>query len=158
MEKKIKHLEMIQNIITRTSGNLFLLKGWAVTLIVALFTLVSKEFDSVYILFSFCILFIFWLLDGYFLSMERCYRSLYNDVRKEDEQDIDFSMDYRDFRKGRNTWPRSFFSKTLSIFYGSLLIVMIIIIVFNHVNIKINFSIESKSQANHATSTKIEKN
>ena len=33
MEKKIKHLEMIQGVINRMAGNSFALKGWSVTLI-----------------------------------------------------------------------------------------------------------------------------
>ena len=35
MEKKIKHLEMIQAVIVRMGNNSFLLKGWSVTLISA---------------------------------------------------------------------------------------------------------------------------
>ena len=36
LEDKYKHLEMIQNIIQRMATNSFMLKGWAVTLIVAI--------------------------------------------------------------------------------------------------------------------------
>jgi len=116
---------MIQNIITRMSGNLFILKGWTITLIVALFTVAAKNEEGIYILFSFFSIAIFWLLDGYFLSMERCYRDLYNSVSRKKENNIDFSMNFTKYMKGKNTWIRSMFSKTLFIFYGTLTIVII---------------------------------
>jgi len=37
MEKKLKHLEMLQGVINRMANNSFLLKGWSVVLISALF-------------------------------------------------------------------------------------------------------------------------
>ena len=141
MEKKVKHLEMIQAIITRMAGNLFLLKGWSVTLIVALFAIIGEGINTWSLLFSFGVLFIFWILDGYFLSMERCYRSLYDDVRKKKDEEIDFSMDFRPFINGRNKWLRSIFSKTLVIFYGTLLFIMILVTLLMGVN-KITFSID----------------
>jgi len=144
MEKKIKHLEMIQGIITRMAGNLFLLKGWSVTLIVALFAIIGKGANTSSLLFSFGVLFIFWILDGYFLSMERCYRSLYDDVRKKTDEEIDFSMDFRPFVNGRNKWLRSIFSKTLVIFYGTLLFIMILVTLLMGVD-KITFSIDMNS-------------
>ena len=130
MNKKIKHLEMIQKIISRMSGNLFLLKGWTVTLILGVFTLLVKNLNNYSIIFPFCVLFIFWLLDGFFLSMERRFRCLYNEVRTKDESEIDFNMDCNKFHNGRNTWFRAFFSKTLIIFYGSILVMLVLLIVF----------------------------
>lgn len=126
------------------SGNLFLLKGWAITLIVALFAFIAKEDNSIYMLFAFCVLFVFWILDGFFLSMERCFRELYKEVCNKNESEIDFSMNYKKHQKGKNTWFRSIFSKTLSIFYGALLLVMIITIIFSKYNVKMNFDIKHK--------------
>ncbi|MEK7099003.1 MAG: hypothetical protein AAB916_00620 [Patescibacteria group bacterium] len=123
MENKRKHLEFIQGIISRMAGNLFFLRGWTITLIGALLALFSKNNSPDYI-FYFLILavFIFWILDGYFLSQERSYRDLYNHVRKLKEEDIDFSMDigeYQEFKK--NTLIYSMFSYTLLVFYLPLI-------------------------------------
>jgi hypothetical protein len=41
--KRIKHLEFIQATIVRLASNSFLLKGWTVTLVAALFALAAKE-------------------------------------------------------------------------------------------------------------------
>ena len=43
MEKKLKHLEFIQGAVGRMASNLFLLKGWTITLIAALFALAAKS-------------------------------------------------------------------------------------------------------------------
>ena len=73
---------------------------------------------------------IFWILNGYFLSQERLFRDLYDHVRKLEESKIDFSMDTDPFKNIKNRWARSIFSKTLLIFYLSLVGVMLIIIYF----------------------------
>lgn len=126
MDNKIKHLEFIQNTITRMGVNSFLLKGWGVTVLVALFALIASQAKDIYFLLSFLIILFFWLLDSYYLLHERLFRSLYNSVRIKEEKDIDFSMHTKDFCGGENTWVDSFFSKSTIIFYGSLLIIDVI--------------------------------
>ncbi len=123
---KHKHLEFIQTSINRMSGNLFLLKGWSITLIAALFALAAKDTNKAYILIAFFPLFIFWALDGYFLSQERRFRALYEHVRKLKEEDIDFSMDTSAFRTDpRSIWMSAVRSRTLVIYYAGLAIVML---------------------------------
>lgn len=82
---KHKHLEFLQAAINRMAGNLFLLKGWTVTLIAALFALAAKDANPLYAAIAYFPLFVFWTLDGYFLSQERCFRALYDHVRRLDE-------------------------------------------------------------------------
>ena len=69
----LKEIELIQNIISRMASNSFLVKGWAVTLIVATLLLDGK---SVRVYISFVPLLVFWFLDAYFLWQERLYRKL----------------------------------------------------------------------------------
>lgn len=92
MEKKMKHMEMIQAIITRMASNSFALKGWAVTLVAALFALASKDANPIYYLITYIPILVFWGLDAYYLSQERKFRWLYNKVRKMAEDQIDFNM------------------------------------------------------------------
>lgn len=47
---KHKHLEFIQASTNRMSGNLFLLKGWSITLIAGLFALAAKDTHQAYVL------------------------------------------------------------------------------------------------------------
>src|SRR3989338_2239502 len=125
MENKQKHLEFIQAVINRMAGNSFLLKGWAITLVAALFALSAKDTNQSYIFIAYFPVIIFWILDGYFLSQERLFRDLYNHVRKLDESRIDFSLDTKNFQTNENSWLRSIFSQTLVIFYLTLVGVML---------------------------------
>src|SRR5690348_15874734 len=100
MENKLKHLEFIQAAVNRMASNLFLLKGWTITLIAALFALAAKDSDRHYFLIAYFPAFVFWGLDGYFLSQERRFRALFDHVRKLPESQIDFSMDTRPFAHG----------------------------------------------------------
>jgi uncharacterized membrane protein len=127
MEKKIKHLEFIQTIINRMAGNSFLIKGWAITLVAALFALSSKDANKNYIIISFLPVIIFWILDAYFLSRERAFRCLYDKVRNLDENKIDFSLDISQFKERKNNWFWSMFSHTILFFYTSLIGAMLII-------------------------------
>ena len=125
---KHKHLEFVQTTVNRMAANLFLLKGWSITLIAALFALAAKDANKAYILIAYFPLFIFWSLDGYFLSQERKFRALYEYVRNLKESEIDFSMDTSLFAKdSRNSWIAAILSRTLVIYYAGLAIVMLVL-------------------------------
>jgi len=126
-EKKLKHLEFIQLVITRMNVNSFLLKGWSVTLVAALFAFAAKDTNIEYVLITYISTPIFWFLDGYYLSQERQYRGLYNQIKSKIEDDIDFDMNAKPFNKGKNRWIPSVFSTTLNLFYGALLIITLIV-------------------------------
>jgi len=129
LDAKLKHLEFIQNVIDRMAGNLFFLRGWAVTLIAALFALSAKDTNHTYIWIAFFPAFIFWIFDAYFLSQERRFRDLYNRVREVPEEKINFSMDTKDFKAvEKNSWFSCFCSPTLAGFYLPLLLLMVFII------------------------------
>jgi len=117
-EKLMKHLEFIQNVITKMNSNSFLIKGWTVTLVSALFALASSDTNLNYVLISYIVIPVFWILDGFFISTERQYRYLYNDVRHKQENEIDFDMNASKYNSGKNTWISGIFSKTLIPFYG----------------------------------------
>ena len=114
-----KHLEMLQAVITRMAGNSFLLKGWSVTLISAIFALAAKDSKPGFALIAYFPAVAFWALDGYYLAQERSYRSLFNRVR-EDTSVPRFLMDATLFRTEECSWFRSTFSKTLLTFHGTI--------------------------------------
>lgn len=129
---KIAHLAMIQGVVDRMGGNLFYLKGWSITLLAGLFAIstsdtlsLGKWSTSLLVV----LLFLFWIFDGYFLSLERCFRDLYDKVRKMNEDDIDFSMNIGEFIKLRSRSPlNTMLRPTLVGFYGAILVAMVIII------------------------------
>ena len=126
MEKKLKHLEFIQNAINRIANNSFIIKGWCITLVVALIALLEKEnINKDYIPFSFIPLLFFWFLDAFFLKTERQYRRLYADVSKKGKKEIDFSMDITPYKE---CYGEALFSRTLLPFYLSLMGIVLVII------------------------------
>lgn len=127
MEKKLKHLDFLQLVITRMNVNSFLLKGWSVTLVSALFAFAAKDTNIHYVLITYISTPLFWFLDGYYLSLERQYRSLYNVVKEKPESEIDFDLNARPYNKGKNMWLPSVFSPTLYIFYGTLMLITLIV-------------------------------
>ncbi len=122
MENKIRHLEMIQGVINRMAGNSFLLKGWCVTLVSALFALAAKDSNTKFILVAYYPVLMFWILDAYFLRQERLFRKKYDEVRDCAESSIDFSMNTSTVKKQVDSWLRVAFSKTLLLFYGTMFI------------------------------------
>ena len=128
-ENKRLHLQMIQAVITRMASNSFLLKGWSVTIISALFALLAgSKLDIHQVTFISSIpLFVFWGLDAYFLRQERLYRKLYKQVCVKNESQIDFSLDVSGFSDTKNSIFKVFVSVTLFVFYmGIILLVSII--------------------------------
>ena len=133
-EKKIKHLEMIMTVIDRMGIYSFLLKGWSVTLVVGIFALTSKDVPKVYISLTFFPAILFWVLDAFYLWQERMFRSLYEYVRKRNEDKIDFSMDVSKVSDKKiygesNTWKNAAFSRTTLLFHGSTLMAILIFVI-----------------------------
>ncbi len=127
METKTKHLEMIQGVINRLSTNSFLLKGWSVVLVSALFALSAGESNRAFIFLAYFPAFVFWGLDGYFLMEEKRFRALYNSVRMKDESDIDFSMDTAVVAAQAGSWADATLSKTLVPFHGVLIVAIVVV-------------------------------
>lgn len=122
MEKKLKHLEMLQAIISRMARNSFLLKGWNVVLVSAIFALASSESKSSLVFLAYLPATMFWLLDGYFLRQERLFIKLYDKVRATSEDDIDFSMNTKPVKNKVASWLCVAFSRTLFLFHGAILL------------------------------------
>jgi len=127
MDGKLKHLEFIQGVINRLSTNSFLLKGWSVVLISALFALSARDSEVQFVFLAYIPALAFWALDGYFLGLERQYRNLYESVRTRSPDDADFDMRVPQSGSGFLPWLNAVFSKTLLAFHGSLIAAVILV-------------------------------
>ncbi len=126
---RLKHLEMLQQVITRMTSNSFLVKGWSVTLLSAILVMTAK--DKVYAMGWVAVVPIaaFWLIDGFFLREERLFRKLYDCYRSQPQDTpTDFSMDTSIVAKGVGSWGKMMVSKTLLIFHGGLAILLGIVL------------------------------
>jgi hypothetical protein len=124
MENKYRHLSLIQDIVKRFANNSFLLKGWSISLMAGLLALSSALQDRrVIIVISLFPSIIFCILDGYYLFQERIYRRIYETVRQLKEEEINFSLNTDDFKISDISWAAAMCSKTILLFYGTLLII-----------------------------------
>lgn len=130
-QNKISHLQMIQSIIDRMGKNSFSLKGWAVGVMVAIYAFAGQNFNKAVIV-TLIPLIIFWILDSYYLMLERKYRRLYDEVRNKDNNKIDFDMNFNNvsLKMGeikKFEFIRNIFSKTEWPFYVVCIAVTLII-------------------------------
>jgi hypothetical protein len=150
MEAKLKHLEFIQGVINRHNSNSFMIKGWAITTSSALFAIAGAIKEPYVVLIAIVPIFMFWGLDAYFLSNERCFIDLFNarnkdkiklpssGIYKKDFNDneptniettiSDFNMNFKLFKIWKdNLWLSVVKSKTILWFYLPMLVITIII-------------------------------
>jgi len=134
MEKKLKHLEMIQNVISRMANNSFLIRSWCITIVAALFALASKDSQLFFIYLAYFPAITFWILDGFYLNQEKLFRGLYDEVRFKNENEIDFSMDTSKIKD--SSWAGAMFSCTIMIFHGVIIgsILIVIFILMKSIN------------------------
>ena len=128
---KHAHLEMIQGVVNRLSHNSFLLKGWSVVLVSAMFALTAKDSNLLFPYLPFFPAIAFWCLDGYFLRQERLFRKLYNHVRELPEENIDFSMDVAKVSAEVANWVCVTLSKTLVAFHGVVVVSIIVVVIIS---------------------------
>jgi len=127
MDNKQSHLGMIQGVVNRLSSNSFLLKGWSVVLVSAMFAFAAKDSKMIFIYLAYFPAISFWGLDGYFLHQERLFRALYDHVRILDEKDIDFSMNISIVKDKVDSWAAVTLSKTLLVFHGVIVVTIVLV-------------------------------
>ncbi len=120
-ENKRCHLNMIQQVITRMGNNSFALKGWSVGMMIAIYAFAGQNSHKAVVV-TLIPLIVFWFLDSYYLTLERKFRALYDDVRLRKEDEIDFDMNFdnivvsmKDLKK--YGFVNVFISKTVLPFY-----------------------------------------
>jgi hypothetical protein len=92
VDAKLKHLEFIQAAIARMAMNSFLFKGWAITVATGLSAFAAVETRAAVFVIALLATTVFWLLDGYYLWLERGFAQLHVIVAAKSESEIDFSM------------------------------------------------------------------
>lgn len=130
----IKHLEFIQNTITRMSHCSFMFKGWCITIISAFLALYAEMENPVFLLCAIAPILVFWGLDGYYLQQERIYRELY-DLACEGSVNVFILSPTKNIRmmmnKKRIRYFNVLFSQTLLILYLSLILMLFVIYIIN---------------------------
>lgn len=130
MNNKTKHLEMIQVIVARMGKNSFLVKGWTITIAVAMLSFAPKNQMGLFIPVVLFPSIGFALLDAYYLQLERKYRRLYDIVRAKKDEEIDFCLTIgKECDDSTTKYAKCLFSKSIWIFYLAILVVSVGIII-----------------------------
>lgn len=122
MSDKVEHLNMIESVITRMANNSLQIKCWCLAIVSAAIVL-SRS-----IIIAACVMpvILFCYLDVNYLSLEKAYRNLYDEVRMKEESEIDFSMKYRPVPK-----MVSFRSWSIWSFYSLMALMLIGVALYN---------------------------
>ncbi len=124
-----KHLEFIQNTVTRMTQNSYLLKGWTVTLVAATFA-VSLSVTSVWLIVGALFPTIaFSILDAHYLCQERLFRRLYDDVRRDRNKIEAFSLDTQPYKRDVEKPAKIVFSISILPFYGAIALVIVLAVI-----------------------------
>lgn len=73
------HIEIIQAIIQRMATNSASCKAWCITLVAAILVIVADKDKPTYALIAGIPTLLFLVLDAYYLALERCFRTSYNE-------------------------------------------------------------------------------
>lgn len=129
--QKTIYLQMIQNIINRMAENSFKIKGWAIGVMLAIFSFAGTQGDKRCILFTIVPLIVLWGLDAYYLQLERKYRLFY-DVKRKSKTDDSFDMNLNNIKiemkdMSKICYFKCMFSLTEVLFYITCIITSIVV-------------------------------
>ncbi|MGR3177898.1 MAG: hypothetical protein ACUZ8E_07560 [Candidatus Anammoxibacter sp.] len=126
--EKIKHLEFIQNVITRMNTNSFQIKGWSIVVASALLAIYASTKNNYLFLAAVFPTLIFWFLDAYYLNQERKFRGLYNDVAgvTDEPKEIKlFAMRPDLYTGGKYSYWSAFLSITILKMYLAMIAILV---------------------------------
>lgn len=118
---KIAHLGFIQATITRMGVNSFVIKGWSITLVAAIFALASKDSNVKLVLLAYFPVIMFWVLDGFFLHQEKLFRKLYEQVADGSIPSNEFTMNTAAIKRMVPSMFQVMFTKTIWPFYVTII-------------------------------------
>lgn len=125
-EARQKHLEFVQNVVTRMATNSFYLKGWSVTLVAATFALSLTTPNVLLTLIALLPALAFWRLDAFYLREERAFRRLYDAVRCKSDKVEPFSLNPTQFKDNVQSTDDVAVSKSLRWFHGAIVAVVVL--------------------------------
>jgi len=126
--EEVKHLEFIQDVITRMNANSFQMKGWMVAIVSALLAVYASTGNNRFVLVAIVPAVIFWFLDTYYLTEERKFRGLYNDVAglsKEPQKLELFAMRPDLYTGGKYSFWDVFGSMTIVTLYLPVILILL---------------------------------
>lgn len=119
----MKHLELVQNAISRMGTNGASLKGFCMTLVAAIIGLAAAVSKEQILIYSIPVIVGFSILDAAYLSLERGFRAHYDEIRS---SPLDCDPDFNITTKS-SAFFCAYFSWSVAVFYGATIAVMVVI-------------------------------
>ncbi len=107
------------------------MKGWAITLIAVLLAVDLESSSRAVTWVALVPAFGFWFLDAYYLRQERLFREVHKaivgDLREDTERVQLFDMNTDPYRKNVPGMLKTMLWRTLPVFYGPMVVVMLVV-------------------------------
>ena len=117
---------MIETVIERMGNNSFQLKGWSVTIVSIVGALSAQGSEKKFFLLAFIPLLAFWMLDAFYLQIERKYRVLYQNTLDDKIPTFDMNINGINTNNDKNIrFLRCLFAPVEGWFYLSIIGVLI---------------------------------
>lgn len=123
------HLSIIQSVIQRMATNSSSCKAWCITVVSAILVIVADKGKSQYALLAIIPNILFFVLDAYYLSLEKMFRNSYNDfIEKLHDNDVTSKDLFAVVTKESlfKTFFKSILSFSIWPFYLTLLIMILL--------------------------------
>jgi hypothetical protein len=132
-KEQIKHLDYIQNAITRMNSNSFQMKSWMLLIVTALLGSYANTGNRNFVLLALLPTAMFWFLDTYYLQQERKFRGIYNDVTGVSESPKEvklFAMPTHLYEGEKYAFMDVFLSRTILPLYALMIGILVVIYIF----------------------------
>ena len=130
--ERIKHLEMIQGVITRMANSSAWMKRLAIVIVGLIATLAAYDNSNTNVLLicAAILLAILWLMDARYLQQERWFRTLFDAVRKENSDDRpDFCITPSPEIRCQSGFWKSALSWSTLLYYGPVIFLAIFVLI-----------------------------
>ncbi len=126
-QEKLQHREFVQSTITRMNSNSFEIKKICVTIIAASCAVFASTKNQLFLIIPIPLTVTMWIIDSYYLQLERKYRGLYKDIcgltsAKERKTELDYDMDSSKYSGCKYSFLHSLFLSINTIIYFSLIV------------------------------------
>ncbi len=131
------YFNSIQNIINRMAQNSFYIKAWTITIIAGILVLTFSILNIIIFGTLLVISLFFWVLDSYYLKLERIFRRLYNqkvqDYNNEQKRKnmLLFDMNIKPFEDLEKKVIRIMISKSELLFYIPIILIITILLIYS---------------------------
>lgn len=131
-ENEAQHRLFVHNIINRLNNNSFHIKAIMITIAGAFLAIYGSTSKEIFIVVPCPLIFIFWLLDSYYLQQEKKFRGIYNDIcdlvpKKKKKTTKLFEINPKIYKGWKYSFFKSMFSSSLVLLYLALILLLLLI-------------------------------